>query len=86
MYIYDGLSLQNGRGSNMDSLLLSEREIERRTVLLAVVCDGVGSTRDGAFAAAFSAKAMSEWFAGLADIERVGLRMRDEALNINGHL
>ena len=86
MYLYDGLSLQNGRSSNMDSLLLSEREIARRNVLLAVVCDGVGSMRDGAFAASLAVKSMHDWFTGLSDMERVGLCMRDEALRLNSRI
>ncbi|MDR2357384.1 MAG: serine/threonine-protein phosphatase [Oscillospiraceae bacterium] len=86
MYLYDGLSLQNGRNSNMDSLLLAEREIAGKNVLLAVVCDGVGSMRDGAFAASLAVKCMSEWFRELSDVERVGLRMRDEALKVNGRI
>jgi serine/threonine protein phosphatase PrpC len=86
MYLYDGLSLQNGRNSNMDSLLLSEREIARRNTLLAVICDGVGSMQDGAFAASLAVKAMNDWFGGLSDIERVGLRMRDEALRLNSRI
>jgi serine/threonine protein phosphatase PrpC len=83
VYIYDGLSLQNGRNVNMDSLLLTEREIAGQGTLLAVVCDGVGSMEDGAFAAALAVKSMSEWFSGLTDINRIGFRMRDEAFRIN---
>jgi serine/threonine protein phosphatase PrpC len=70
----------------MDSLLLTEREIDKRRVLLAVVCDGVGSLLDGAFAASLAVKLMNEWFSGLIDIERVGLRLRDEALKLNSRI
>ncbi|GHU93285.1 serine/threonine protein phosphatase [Clostridia bacterium] len=83
MYLYDGLSLQNGRSSNMDSLLLTEREIDLRSVLFAVVCDGVGSMKDGAFAASLAVEHMNDWFSKLPDVERIGLRMRDEALRLN---
>ncbi|WP_164545506.1 PP2C family protein-serine/threonine phosphatase [Paenibacillus albus] len=85
-YLYDGLSLQNGRSSNMDSLLLAEREIDRKNSLLAVVCDGVGSMQDGAFAASLAVKSMNDWFNSLSDLERIGLRMRDEALKLNSRI
>ena len=49
--LYDGISLQNQRPVNMDSLLMKERAIDGRSVCMAVVCDGVGSMTDGAFAA-----------------------------------
>jgi serine/threonine protein phosphatase PrpC len=84
MFLYDGLSLQNRRRSNMDSLLLSERMIASKDALLALVCDGVGGTKDGAFAASFAVNAMNGWFRGLSGIDCIGLRMRDEALRING--
>jgi protein phosphatase len=70
----------------MDSLLLSEREIDKHKVLLAIVCDGVGSLQDGAFAASLAVKLMNEWFGNLVDVERIGLRMRDEALKLNNRI
>jgi serine/threonine protein phosphatase PrpC len=63
--------------------LLSEREISGSSALLAVVCDGVGSMRDGAFAASFAVKMMNEWFNRVSDTERIGLYMRDEASKLN---
>ena len=66
---YDGLSLQNGRGTNMDSLLLKERTIGGRSVCIGVVCDGVGSLRDGAFAASTAVRLLSSWF---DDLEETG--------------
>jgi serine/threonine protein phosphatase PrpC len=85
-YLYEGLSLKNGRSTNMDSLLLSEREIAGKNSLLAVVCDGVGSMEAGAFAASHAVRLMSEWFSGLSDIERIGLIMRDEVLCLNNSI
>ncbi|MDR1641520.1 MAG: protein phosphatase 2C domain-containing protein [Clostridiales bacterium] len=67
----------------MDSLLLSERIIASKDTLLALVCDGVGGTKDGAFSASFAVNAMNSWFRDLSDIDCIGLRMRDEALRIN---
>ena len=61
-YLYDGMSLQNKRKSNMDSLLLKERRIDGQNVYLAVVCDGVGSLENGGFAAATAVRLLSDWF------------------------
>lgn len=82
-FLYEGISLQNGRASNMDSLLMSERTIAGHSSLLAVICDGVGSMQNGAFAASCAAELMNEWFQGLADIEHIELKMRDEVLSVN---
>jgi serine/threonine protein phosphatase PrpC len=67
----------------MDSLLLSERNISGTQTMLGVVCDGVGSLSDGAYASVESVRMLSEWFQGLNDTQRVGLRMRDEVLLVN---
>ena len=82
-YIYDGVSLRNGRTQNMDSMLLTTRTIGACHALLAVICDGVGSLTDGAFASSTAVRLMNKWFAGIADADRIGLRMRDAALDIN---
>lgn len=75
--LYDGMSLQNGRSVNVDSLLLKERTIDGCCVCFAVVCDGVGSLRDGAFAASTAVRLLSSWFDGLNEIRRLGLLLRD---------
>jgi serine/threonine protein phosphatase PrpC len=67
----------------MDSLMLTERNISGTQSMLGVVCDGVGSMSDGAYASVESVKMLSEWFHGLDNTERVGLRMRDEVLSVN---
>ena len=82
-YLYDGICLKNGRETNMDSLLLFERWVGASPLMLAVVCDGVGSLTDGAFASTQSTKRLSQWFSGLDGTERLGLRLRDEVLMIN---
>lgn len=82
-FVYSGISLQNRRSSNMDSLLLKCRSIKKEAALIAVVCDGVGSLADGAFAAGEAARLLGEWFDGLDDTNRIGLKMRDEILKIN---
>lgn len=84
--IYDGVSLQNMRDSNMDSLLLRKRLINGKKILIAVVCDGVGSMSDGAFAAAHTTKMLNEWMGSLENIERVGLKIRDAVIDINAFI
>ena len=69
--LYDGISLQNQRPVNMDSLLMKERAIDGRSVCMAVVCDGVGSMTDGAFAASSAVGG------------RLGLRLRDAVREVD---
>ena len=83
---YDGLSLRNRRPTNMDSLLIKEREIDGRRTCLAVVCDGVGSLEQGALAASVAVQRLGEWFDRLEDLARMGLRLRDTVLKINGEI
>lgn len=80
---YDGISIQNQRTRNMDSLLLKERHIGGRSVFIAVVCDGVGSLRDGAVAATMAVQMLGAWFDGVNDTGRLGLKLRDQVLEIN---
>ena len=67
----------------MDSLLLTSRQISGTPSVLAVVCDGVGSMIDGAYASMESVRSLNEWFSRLGDAERVGLSLRDEIFSIN---
>ena len=82
-YIYSGVSLQNKRSSNMDSLILKTKYIDKMSALLAVVCDGVGSLSEGAFASAIAARTLSAWFDAIDSTQRIGLKMRDTILQIN---
>ena len=85
-YLYGGISLQNKRPSNMDSLLLKSRVIDGKSVLLAVVCDGVGSLADGAFASANAILMLDDWFERQASTERIGLTLRDAVMDINSSI
>ena len=67
----------------MDSILLKEKMVDRNCICLMVVCDGVGSTKDGAFAAAMAVRELSEWLDCVTDIDRIGIRLRDAVLEIN---
>ena len=82
-YIYSGVSLKNRRESNMDSLLVTERLIDGRNSLLTVISDGVGSLKNGAYASGRIVRMLSEWFESVTDTERIGLRLRDKALEAN---
>lgn len=70
----------------MDSLLLKERRIQGTAVCIAVVCDGVGSLTNGAFASSAAVQMLSEWFSSLNGLQRLGLQMRDCVLKINRHI
>lgn len=82
-FFYSGLSVQNRRKTNMDSVLLNERRIAGNTVCFAVVCDGVGSLESGGYAAAEAARQLNQWFSQIEDCRRIGLRLRDIVLEIN---
>lgn len=85
-YLYNGVSLQNRRQSNMDRLLLKTRCINGEDTLLAVVCDGVGSLAEGAFASGLAVKMIDDWFGKVSKTERIGLILRDTVLNINTYI
>ena len=85
-YLYNGVSLQNGRKSNMDSLLLKCRSLSNTDSMLAVVCDGVGSLSDGGFASGAAVKKLGAWFDSVSSTENIGLRMRDVILEINAQI
>lgn len=80
---YDGISVQNMRSSNMDGVLLKERSIGGKSVYLAVVCDGVGSMKNGAFASAMATELLSEWFNTVNERESLGIRMLNAVSEIN---
>ena len=67
----------------MDSLLLTSRQISGTPSILAVVCDGVGSMVDGAYASMESVRLLNEWFLRMEGAEWAGLRLRDTILSIN---
>lgn len=80
---YAGVSVQNHRAVNMDGLALKCRKIGTEDVTLAVVCDGVGSTEDGAYAASRCIQLIAEWFDAVDSPDRLGLTARDVILEIN---
>ena len=81
--IYDGISLQNRRKSNMDCVLLKERVIAGKPVFLGVVCDGVGSMADGAFASSTAVRLLSDWMDSLETTKRIGLLLLEYVNEIN---
>lgn len=70
----------------MDSILLKTRQVGGENVLLAVVCDGVGSLQHGAFASGSAANGLGDWFDSLNCLERAGMKMRDAAQRINARI
>lgn len=85
-YVYGGVCFKNGRTSNMDSLLVKIRKLGGKSALLAVVCDGVGSLQDGAFASGAAANELGQWFDSLSGFERAGMQMRDVVHTINARI
>ena len=85
-YLYAGICLQNGRPSNMDSLLLKPRRVDKVDALLAVVCDGVGSLADGGFASGMAVRMLSDWFDNLHDFTNVGANLMSFLLEANLYL
>ena len=67
----------------MDSLLIKQRYIDEKIVLLAVVCDGVGSYTNGAFASARAVHLLNDWFDKLDTLTRIGMAMKDAVIYIN---
>ena len=82
-YSYDGISLQNQRAVNMDSLLLKTRMIQGRNFCIAVVCDGVGSMQDGQFAAVTAVTLLNHWFSQIEDDCVCGPCLREQVLKVN---
>lgn len=80
---YDGISLQNQRKVNMDSLLLKKRVLSGQALCLAAVCDGVGSLDRGALAASLAVRMLSTWFEELESVNRIGLQLRDRVMEIH---
>lgn len=83
VYFNEGISIQNRRAVNMDSLLLKKRIVQGTRLYLAVICDGVGSLEDGAYAAASTVRMLDNWFENLEETDQLGPRLRDYASNIN---
>ena len=67
----------------MDSLMVQEKALPERKICLAVICDGVGSLNDGAFASSETVRLLREWFGSVTEVARVGIRMRDKVMEIN---
>ena len=82
-WMFAGLSEANLRPTNMDSLFVEERRIGGKTALLAVVCDGVGSQADGAFASAYATESLESWFYAQTAAEQMALALRERVLRIN---
>ena len=70
----------------MDCLLIKSRRIEKKSALLAVVCDGVGSLENGLFASATATKMLSGWFDTVDNADGIGIKMKDTVSEINSHI
>lgn len=81
--LYDALSFQNQRESNMDSVIVREGG---PSSLIAVVCDGVGSLASGDFASAEAALGLVKWYESMEPGEGLGLRMKRALIEINDRI
>lgn len=50
------------KDTNQDSLCVKQAETEKGTILLAIICDGMGGLEKGEVASATIIKAFSDWF------------------------
>lgn len=82
-FVFHGVSVQNKRQSNMDSLLLKNGRINKKNILLATICDGVGNMAEGAFASGVLVWMLNDWFEKLTTTDWIGLKLRDIVLEIN---
>lgn len=85
-YLFDGISVRNGRPSNMDSLAVLEREHKGKKLLLAVVCDGVGSLEDGDYASTMATKSLMGWFYALDSVNDLLKSLCNEIYTINSEI
>lgn len=82
-YCFDGISEKNRRPTNMDSLIVLERNIGSDYLLLAVVSDGVGSLERGGFAAMALTRGLMGWFTTLESVDNILNDVREEIFSIN---
>ena len=80
---FTGESAINLRTTNMDSFFAEQRRIGGKDALLAVVCDGVGSTADGAFASAYATQSLENWFYAQTDAQHVVQTFGEQVRRIN---
>lgn len=80
---YDGISIKNQRATNMDSILIKEAIIEGKSFCLAVVCDGVGSLKQGSFASMTTIKLLSKWFDEIKEYDYIGQKLKNRVIEIN---
>jgi len=81
--IFDGMSIRNQRRTNMDSLLLKHGTLDGRSLYLAAVSDGVGSTENGGVAAAITIRAMDDWITTVDSGMGLGVSLCDCVLRAN---
>ena len=79
----EGISLKNKRQINMDRFLLCKNVVADMQLFLAAICDGVGSTRDGAYVAAQTLKLLQDCFYSLNDTESLGFHFLLNMKKIN---
>ena len=85
-WYFDAVTVKNLRKSNMDSILLKERIIGGTPIIIAAVCDGVGSLKDGGIASSEAVRLLDIWFDNLKEVNRVGLELLQQVLYVNNQV
>lgn len=85
-YVSEGISLQNGRETNMDCLLLKTRMLHGTSLQFAVVCDGVGSMEDGEYASRKSVQMLCSWMDSLETDVGLGIQLCGAVKKINRYI
>lgn len=85
-YYFDGISLTNGRTVNMDSMLLKERQLQGKSAIFAVICDGVGSLTHGGYAAGRTAEQLAKWIDEASEIHELAVSLERTLCWINTQL
>lgn len=67
----------------MDGVLLKTQKVAGKMAYMAVVCDGVGSLEDGAFASAMTIALLGQWFESVASLKGIGTGLLNTVLEIN---
>lgn len=67
----------------MDSILMTQREIQGQTVALFVLCDGVGSMALGGEVARFMTQELGDWFFAQQSLRKLGKDLSRQIFTLN---
>lgn len=85
-FIFDGICIRNKRPTNMDCILMTQREIQGEEIGFFLLCDGVGSTVLGGNVAHFVAQELNLWFSTLEKAPASCEELKVAVLEVNQSL